>query len=150
MTTSSPRGSVGVKMAKANTAKASEQAASRDERGRWRKGVSPNAGGRPKKTQAFGVALQSYLLEGKDPDTGQARSERLLAELYGLATTATKESVRLAAIQEWLDRTIGKITQPYRFDAENLRQQAEALAEESGQPVDKIEPMLRTNLTLVK
>lgn len=137
-------------MAKANTAKASEHTVSREPGGRWKKGASPNPGGRPKKTKAFGVALQSYLLEGKDPDTGQARSERLLAELYGLATTATKESVRLAAIQEWLDRTIGKITQPFRFDSEDLHQQAEALAEEAGVPIEQVEPMLKQHLTLVK
>lgn len=123
-------------------ARASEHAVSRDKRGRWEKGASPNAGGRPKKDRALTAALE---MELDRKVKGKTRRQLVAEKVVDLAVTGDMMAAKFLA-----DRTEGLPIQRHRFDHEDLRQQAEALAEENGLPVEQVEPMLKRHLTLVQ
>ncbi len=125
-----------------NTARTSEHGISRDEAGKWLPGASPNAGGRPKKDRAFTAALDAEL----DKKIGKKTKRQLMA------ATAVRLAIGgdMTAAKFVVDRTEGLPIQRHRFDPEDLHQQAEALAEEIGVPVEDVEPMLKRHLTLVK
>ncbi len=86
-------------------AKSSEHAAARGPDGRWKKGVSPNAGGRAKKDRDFAALAQEYL-EAEDEERKLARGQCLIAALYGQALDGN-----VPAARELLDRTYGKPAQ---------------------------------------
>lgn len=121
---------------------ASEHAVSREPDGRWKKGASPNAGGRPRKDRAFSAALDAEL----DKKVGKKTKRELMA------ATAVRLAIEgdMAAAKFVADRTEGLPIQRHSFDDDDLRQQAEALAEEAQRPVEEVESLLRSHLTLVK
>jgi hypothetical protein len=132
-------------MARANTASAENSVATARGHGPGRpfpKGQSGNAGGRPKKDRALTAALDAEL----DKKIGRKTKRELVAvKVLSLALEGDMTAVKFLA-----DRTEGLPIQRHRFDPEDLHQQAEALAEETGEPIEKVEPMLKQHLTLVK
>lgn len=98
--------------ASSTAAKASEHAVAREPDGRWKKGESPNAGGRPKKDRDFAVLAQEYL-DSKDPERKAARGECLIAALYEQALDGN-----VPAARELLDRTYGKPAQAIALGGE--------------------------------
>lgn len=108
----------------------------------WKPGQSGNPSGRPKKDRALTAALDAEL----DKKIGRKTKRQLVAEkVLGLALDGDMTAVKFLA-----DRTEGLPVQPYRFDDDDLHQQASALAEETEQPVEQVEAMLKRHLTLVK
>lgn len=108
----------------------------------FEKGQSGNAGGRPKKDRALTAALEAEL----DKKIGRKTKRELVAvKVLSLALDGDMTAVKFVA-----DRTEGLPIQRHRFDDDDLRQQAEALAEEAQRPVEEVEGMLRSHLTLVK
>lgn len=101
-------------MTEASAAKSSEHGPSRDERGRWQKGVSPNAGGRPKKDRDFAALAQQYL-DSKDPERKAGRRQCLITALYEQGLAGNVQATR-----ELLDRTYGKVAQRHEFDVDEL------------------------------
>ncbi len=76
---------------------------------------------------------------------GKTRRQLVARKVVDLATDGDMAATKFLA-----DRTEGLPIQRHQFDPEDLRQQAEALAEETGEPIEKVEPMLKQHLTLVK
>ena len=108
----------------------------------WKPGQSGNPSGRPKKDRALTAALEVEL----DKKVGRKTKRQLVAaKVVSLALDGDMTAAKFLA-----DRTEGLPVQPYRFDDDDLGHQARALAEEAGVPIDQVEPMLRTNLHLVK
>lgn len=109
---------------------------------RWEKGQSGNSAGRPKKDRAFTAALDAEL----DKQIGKKTKRQLVAaKVLSLAIDGDMVAVKFLA-----DRTEGLPIQRHSFDDDDLRQQAEALAEEAQRPVEEVESLLRSHLTLVK
>lgn len=108
----------------------------------FKPGQSGNPSGRPKKDRALTAALEAEL----DTKIGRKTKRQLVAtKVLSLALDGDMTAVKFLA-----DRTEGLPIQRHRFDDDDLRQQAEALAEEAQRPVDEVEGMLRSHLTLVK
>jgi hypothetical protein len=115
----------------------------------FKKGQSGNAGGRPKKNRDFEQALKVFILEGTDAETGTPRAVLLLEQLFSLAMTASEAAVRLAAVKELLDRTIGKVAQQHRVTVDDKRRMAEQIATQADVPIEEVEPMLERHLHLL-
>ena len=105
-------------------------------------GQTGNAGGRPKKDRQLTKALESRL-DGEE--AGKRRYDLVAEKVVALAIAGDMAATKFLA-----DRTEGLPIQRHIFDPEDLRQQAEALAAETGADVEDVEPMLKRNLTLVK
>ena len=75
-------------------------------RGRpFKKGVSPNPGGKPKELAGLREKIRGH-------------GDELVDYLLDLARNAETENTRVAAIRELLDRGFGKPTQPVDGDGE--------------------------------
>jgi hypothetical protein len=133
-------------MAQAATARIAVAPENRPTTGReatqFKKGQTGNAGGRPKKDRALTMALEARL----DTKKGRKTRRQLVAEkIVDLAIDGDMTAAKFLA-----DRTEGLPIQWHRFDPEDVRQQAEALAAEMDAPIETVEPMLKRHLTLVQ
>jgi hypothetical protein len=122
-------------MASANAPKTPEQAVSRDKRGRWMKGTSPNTRGRPRKDRWFAQEVQAFL-EEKDPETRRLRLLELLEAGYAKAKEGDTSAAR--ALKEW---AYGKETTWLGDDTEASERELERIATAHGRTVDDVRRM---------
>ena len=122
-------------MARASVARTPQQEVSRDERGRWKKGTSPNTRGRPRKDRWFAQEVQAFL-EEKDPETKRLRLLELLEAGYAKAKQGDVGAAR--ALKEW---AYGKETTWLGEDTEAAEREVERIATAHGRSVDEVRRM---------
>lgn len=122
-------------MAQSAAARTPEQEVSRDERGRWKKGTSPNTRGRPRKDRWFAQAVQTFL-EENDAETKRPRLVELLEAGYAKAKQGDIGAAR--ALKEW---AYGKETTWLGEDTEASEREVERIATAHGRTVDDVRRM---------
>ncbi len=122
-------------MARSSAARTPEQEVTRDERGRWKKGTSPNTRGRPRKDRWFAQEVQAFL-EDNDGDTDRPRLVELLEAGYAKAKQGDIGAAR--ALKEW---AYGKETTWLGEDTEAAEREVERIATAHGRTVDDVRRM---------